>query len=122
MEKSVNKTNDAFMTNEIRVRKQSVYYVHCQLSMLVAFWSGLFCGITLPPLPQRDCTIAQEKEVIVSVGARGNSFSSQHKSLFSSPRLEVSLQRYVKYNCTRSSTVFCHQRTAGITVLMSVMR
>ena len=32
--------------------------------------------------------------------------------------LEVTLQRYVKSNCTRSSTVFCHQRTAESTVLM----
>ena len=32
--------------------------------------------------------------------------------------LEVILQRYVKSTCTRSSTVFCHQRTAESTVLM----
>ena len=38
--------------------------------MLVAFWSGLFCGINLPPLRQTDCTIAQEREVIISVGAQ----------------------------------------------------
>ena len=31
--------------------------------------------------------------------------------------LEVTLQQYVKSNCTRSSTVFCHQRTAESTVL-----
>ena len=31
--------------------------------------------------------------------------------------LEVTLQRYVKSNCTRSSTVFCHQRTLVLKAL-----
>ena len=85
--------------------------------------------------------VTQEREVIISVGAYWKFFSSRHKSwlIFESMQragkgfqgagsseakrrvclaFEVTLQRYAKSNCTRSGTVFCHQRTAESTVLM----
>ena len=85
-----------------------------------------------------DCTVAQER---ISVWAHWNFFFSEQKcadfqiqragegfQVAGSPdpeakgrvclALEVTLQRYVKSNCTRSSTVFCHRRTAESTVLM----
>ena len=38
--------------------------------MLVAFWSGLFCGINLPPLRQTDCATEREKSssVLAHIG------------------------------------------------------
>ena len=81
-----------------------------------------------------DCTIAQQTEVIRAVLAHIRIFFSSVQragegfqvagSLDPEAKrrvclaLEVTLQQYVKSNCTRSSTVFCHQKTAESTVLM----
>ena len=89
-----------------------------------------------------DCTTAQETEVIKTVLAHiGISFLHSRSADFQVQKqvkdskfagspdpeaklrvclaLEVTLQRYIKSNCTRSSTVFCHQRTAESTLLIS---
>ena len=97
--------------------------------MLVAFWSGLFCGITLPPLRQtvQLCNTRERSHYQCWRTLEFLSFTAQILINFQvqleragegfqgagSPEakrrvclaLEVTLQRHVKSNCTRSGTV-----------------
>ena len=108
--------------------------------MLVAFWLGLLCRIPLPPLCQTVhlCNTRERShyqcwhileflfftaQILIDfqVQKAGEGFQgagSPDTKRCVCLALEVTLQRYVKSNCTHSGTVSCHQRTAESTVLM----
>ena len=97
----------AFSAGSIYPRYIILYKLHKRVSVLahigISFFSQQKCG---------DFQIQRASEGFQASGSPDP--EAKRRVCLA---LEVTLQWYVKSNCTRSSTVLCHQRTAESTVL-----